>query len=250
MGDPINFIASFAKYLVLSLVICLVSACAKPTAPTALPIRATPSIAPVTSTVETTGDCYYVEASNALPESAAAVRLAVEGAGVALQEVTVQGQGENYVCPNANTSQFGVRASFVTVTFQLKVVNDTEQLGAAAGEILDALNGLTQEQLPNWSSGQVILIAAANGDQVKLEFPGSHGLSLREQGLTGAALWEGLGNLPCQTTTTYKKLDDLSEQIHSELNAAGLTNVSAYAEATVYECIDPATNAVENSTVG
>lgn len=216
----------------LSWLIFLALACAIPSAPTLTAVTLTPSLTPTVSAGETAENCYFVEASETLPESAAIVRQAVEATGVVVEDVTVRGDGENYVCPKAGTSRFGARAAFVTLTIQVKDVNDKENLGDSVEKILGALGKLTYEQLPNWSSGEITLIAVAGEQQARLEIPGLRGLNLREQGLAGAVLWEALSQPPCQNTTTYKKLDDLSTQIQSALQTAGLTQATTYAEQT------------------
>jgi len=233
------------RLLLVSIILGLAALACSISAPsvTGTPLPHTP-----TASAQGPGDCLYVEASNPLPDSQTALRMALEADGVMVQAVSVYGEGEDYICEDGS-SRFSVRAAFATLTLPVDDVNAKEQLGSKAAEVLKVLEGLPYEQLPNWRSGQVRLILTSAGRQVELKFLGSFGADLFDQGLRGAALWEALRHQPCQAYATYVKLDEISAKVQAEMIAAGLTNVSAYVQGYGTHCIDPVTQAVESTSI-
>lgn len=135
--------------------------------------------------------CYYVEASNPLPKSVADLQQALQAGGLSVKALSIDGQGENYVCDNGS-STFGVRSASISLMVSVKDAKDKTELGDRAADILKTLKGMTYEQLPHWAEGQVDLTLAAGNGQAQITFAGSYAAGLYDQGLRGAELWDAL----------------------------------------------------------
>ena len=217
-----------------------------PAPPTVTP--APPPITPTASPDPTgSGNCFYTYASNDLP--AGQLKAGLTAAGIAVKDATVYGIGEDYTCPEANSSTFGASASDLTITLQAGDLGDLAALGTTAGQVLDVLQGLPSEAAPNWQSGQTTLIYDSGGGQLSVKFPGYYGVVQRRLGLTDEALWQALNNQPCNDSPTFDPLPDLGAQIQADLDKAGVKGITVSAEAAGQKCVDPQTGAVESTTV-
>ena len=137
--------------------------------------------------------CSFIWATQPLPELSARVLTAMQAAGLNGLGVTAEAYGEN--CTDTRTNEVVSFTSMETdfhVTAQVKVLTDQRQLGDLLERILLVLDGFPAGSTPGPQPGYIGVFFQAGDEGVRLWFPVADGVSARDQGLHGAALFERL----------------------------------------------------------
>jgi hypothetical protein len=117
----------------------------------------------------------------------------MQTAGLNGISVTAEAYGEN--CYDTRTNEpvsFTAMETDFHLTAQVKVLTDKGQLGNLLERILIVLDGFPTGSIPGPLPGYIGVSFQAGDDELRLWFPASDGVSARDQGLHGAALFEKL----------------------------------------------------------
>ena len=137
--------------------------------------------------------CSFNWATQPLPDLSAKVLAAMQTAGLNGISVTAEAYGEN--CYDTRTNEpvsFTAMETDFRVTAQVKVLTDKGQLGNLLERILIILDGFPTGSTPGPLPGYIGVSFKAGDDELRLWFPATDGVSARDQGLHGAALFERL----------------------------------------------------------
>jgi len=151
----------------------------------------TPSAAPVTEIPAAASQpCYYVWASQGLPEISAELQTALQAI---LPEATARAAafGEDCVAQDGS-STFGAMETDFYLTIPVADLQDNEALGAAIERVLAVVDGFLRPRVPGPNDGFVEFTFTSASDQRVLRVPIPLGKELRGKGLRGAALLEAL----------------------------------------------------------
>ena len=137
--------------------------------------------------------CSFNWATQTLPDLSAQVLAAMQTAGLNGISVTAEAYGEN--CYDTRTNEpvsFTAMETDFHLTAQVKVLTDKGQLGNLLERILIVLDCFPTGSIPGPLPGYIGVSFQAGDDELRLWFPASDGVSARDQGLHGAALFEKL----------------------------------------------------------
>jgi hypothetical protein len=207
-------------------------------------ITSTPSPAPTTQA--DTSNCFYVEASSDMPAAANLVQSTLKSDKIDVVNTAARGDGKNYICPEAGTSNFSSSQTSLTITLKVDTLDDVDALGNLTGKVLDNLTGLSQTVVPHWQDGQIQINFTSGSDSRNLVFPAAYGIDKRGQGLDGPSLWQALNNQPCTTQTNQDSDMDLSVQIQAALKKAGISNANVTVTVEGIQCVNPQNGSIES----
>jgi len=154
----------------------------------------TPSLVSGSGTVTLTNQpCYFNWTTQPLPDLSTQVQAAMKAAGLTNVHAAAEAYGEN--CYDARTNQpisFAAMETDFRVTAQVKDLTDREQLGNLLEQILIVLDGFPMGKTPGPQPGYIGVTFQVAGDELRLWFPVTDGISARDQRLRGAALLDYL----------------------------------------------------------
>ena len=137
--------------------------------------------------------CSFNWATQPLPDLSARVLAAMQAAGLNGISVNAEAYGENCTDPRTNEAvSFTAMETDFHVTAQVKVLTDQRQLGDLLERILLVLDGFPAGNTPGPQPGYIGVSFQAGAEVLRLWFPIVDGVSARDQGLHGAALFERL----------------------------------------------------------
>jgi hypothetical protein len=156
--------------------------------------RSTPGLVTETGS-DTPGNqpCSFNWATQPLPDLSVRVLTAMQAAGLTGIGVNAEAYGEN--CTDTRTNKavsFTAMETDFHVTAQVKALTDQRQLGDLLERILLVLDKFPAGSTPGPQPGYIGVSFQAGDEGSRLWFPVVDGVSARNQGLHGAALFERL----------------------------------------------------------
>lgn len=219
----------------------------QPARPPAQPLTQTPTQPAAQGCAQ-----FYVDApSLAVPSEP--VKSYLLGQGLGIDDVQAWGSGETLGSTCAGTPAVpAVRETNLTISLPANSLKDFDELGKLSGNVLDALDKLPYQSAPNWKEGLTTLVFEAGDERLQVSFSGRYAIEeLRgRQALAGAALWHGLNDHPCVSTTLDEQLPDLNAGLQAAFQQAGLGDASIAALTSLTQCTDPDSGKVEQTTLG
>jgi len=157
------------------------------------PRTSPPPVPTATPTLPPAGDCYWIWATQPLPDVTARLQAALEAVGLSGATGEAFAYGENCIDYQSGAVR-GFAAMETDFTFHLPAadVNDLEALGNLAGQILVVLDQFPVGSTPGPQPGQVEIAFTGGGGESRLMFTMERAANVRSRGLTGAALLEAL----------------------------------------------------------
>jgi hypothetical protein len=162
--------------------------------PPTKPPTPAPSVTPTASVTVTSTTaslpCYFVWASQNLPDITAELQAAIQAI---LPEAAVRATafGENCVAQDGSSTFSALETDFY-VTIPVADLQDNEAIGATIGQVLEIVDGFIRPRVPGPNDGFVEFTFASGSGQRVLRVPIPLGKELREKGLRGAALLAAL----------------------------------------------------------
>lgn len=151
-----------------------------------------PPTKPQPTAPPTEAPCYYVWASQPLDEASAQITSALQAAGLEA-EARAQAYGENCQTEEGEIRSFAAMQTDLYLTLQVSSLDDRAALGDLLWQSLDILAGLPTELWAQPNPGQLSLtFDDGQGHTLKIWQPLMKALSLRAEGLRGAALLDAL----------------------------------------------------------
>ncbi|PWH18674.1 MAG: hypothetical protein DDG60_00130 [Anaerolineae bacterium] len=184
MSRPLARLVLLLIAFILLGTVCSLPRAFPPPNPTALPPPETPT--------ETVNTCAFVWASQDLTQLSEQLLKQLKEAELPVRVARASAYGENCVFGDGRIERFVARQTDFYITLEIDTLNNPITLGKLLEQTLDVIDGLPLDKILGSNPGQIGITFRAGDTEDNLWFERTRAKTLREQGLSGAALYQAL----------------------------------------------------------